>query len=228
MVKNAFTRIVWVGVFAVAFALVEAAVVVYLRAIYYPDGLIFPLTVMGWDHIVVEIARESATLVMLASISVLAGQKRWDRFGFFLISFALWDIFYYVWLKVFLDWPASVLDWDVLFLIPVPWIGPVIAPVTISLVFLLAGGVLIVHDRGEHPFRLRRFEGLVAVAATLVILSTFMHDTAATLQSAVPQPFGYPFFMLGMAGYLAVLVSLWKRMPKKVPAGDGAMKGPKS
>jgi hypothetical protein len=212
MASRSAKRIFWVAVFAVAFAIVEAAVVVYLRAIYYPRGFIFPLSLMDWRHVGVETAREGATMVMLACVGILAGQSRWQRTGFFLIGFAVWDIFYYLWLKIFLDWPASFLDWDVLFLIPVPWISPVLAPTLISVVLLLAGIAIVLHEGRHPPFRLHWYEAIATVAATVMILYTFMADTASTLHGALPEPYNYSLFSAGMAAYGIVLVRLLMRL----------------
>jgi hypothetical protein len=109
--------------FSIAMGLLEAVVVVYLRMLFYPEGFAFPLKVMPDKVYLVEIAREAATLIMLASVSAAAGRKHYERLAYFLLTFAVWDIFYYVFLKVFLNWPATLLDWELLFLIPVTWIG---------------------------------------------------------------------------------------------------------
>ena len=86
----------WTCLFAIAFAFVESSVVVYLRAIYYPDGFTFPLRLIEQEHLFVEILREAATIIMLVAVGFLAGRTGWQRFGFFLICFGVWDIFYYV------------------------------------------------------------------------------------------------------------------------------------
>ena len=54
------------------------------------------------------------------------------------------DIFYYVGLKLILDWPPSFLTWDILFLIPVTWVGPVLAPIISSLVFIVFSVTIVV------------------------------------------------------------------------------------
>src|SRR3954464_7934186 len=136
-------RILWLAVFAVAMAYVESAVVVYLRAIYYPHGFAFPLALMPSDMVAIEIGREAATLVMLLGVATLAGVDGWDRILMFCIAFGVWDIAYYVWLWVFLRWPPSLLTWDVLFLIPVPWVGPVVAPVIVSVVMIWGSLVML-------------------------------------------------------------------------------------
>ena len=103
-------RAALIGVFAVAMAYLEAAVVVYLRKLYYPDGFSFPLKLIPESIIFIEIGREVATLVMLSSIAWIMAKWRWERFGWFLFVFGIWDIFYYFWLKVLVNWPSSILD----------------------------------------------------------------------------------------------------------------------
>src|SRR5262249_11432284 len=116
-------RLVWLVLYAVAMAYVEAAVVVYLRGIYYPQGFSFPIVIIPDSMAAIEVGREAATLIMLAGVSALAGADRWERFLFFSVAFGCWDIGYYLWLRLFIGWPLSLLTWDILFLIPVPWIG---------------------------------------------------------------------------------------------------------
>lgn len=145
--------------FAAAMGYIEAAVVVYLRALYYPDGFVVPMQV-GFPFIRftripqfeqripsrmlrVEIGREAATIVMLVSLAVLVGDTAVQKLAVFLLAFGVWDIFYYVFLKVLLGWPKSLLTLDVLFLIPVPWVGPVWLPVGISVVMILLGARLL-------------------------------------------------------------------------------------
>jgi hypothetical protein len=132
-----------VAVFGVAMAYFESSVVVYLRAIAYPEGFTFPLSTIPRDIALTEIGREAASLIMIVSVACLAGSTRRRRFAFFLIIFGIWDIFYYVFLEVLLGWPSSLLTWDVLFLIPVIWSGPVLSPLLVSLVMLAAGWALI-------------------------------------------------------------------------------------
>jgi hypothetical protein len=143
--------------FATAMAWVEAAVVFYLRSMmdrlepYQPD----PLPALGGFGSV-ELPREFATLVMLFTAGWLAGRTWRARLGYAAIAFGVWDIFYYVFLKVMCGWPHSLLDWDILFLLPLPWWGPVLAPILISLLLIAWGtfasrcpGALRVH--GGHP-----------------------------------------------------------------------------
>src|SRR4030043_1288929 len=136
--RTNFKRFCVVVVFGIAFAYIEASVVVYLREIFHPSGFTFPLAEFGitplWKRLLLtETGREAATLVVIFTASWLFGRNLRQRFAFFLTIFAVWDIFYYVWLKVLINWPASIMDWDILFLIPTVWAGPVIAPILISI-----------------------------------------------------------------------------------------------
>ncbi len=137
MNKKTLTLFLWISIFAVAMGYLESAVVVYLRKIYYPDGFKFPLQAIDKQTGLIEMFRELATLIMLAGAGILAGRTRTEKFGFFIFCFAVWDIFYYVFLKLLLNWPESLMTWDILFLIPVTWVGPVIGPVINSLTMIV-------------------------------------------------------------------------------------------
>jgi len=193
-----YSRILWVTVFAIAMAYVESAVVVYLRAIFHPEGFTFPLKIFESDYkIVVEIFREAATIGMLVAVSALAGKTLWERFSYFMLAFGIWDIFYYVWLKVILDWPASIFDWDVLFLIPMTWIGPVIVPVSVSLVMIVFG-ILIIHAiNNGAEFRASMASYILALAGISAVLYSFMSDTGATIDLKMPQPYRYEILIIG-------------------------------
>jgi len=214
-----------ITVFAAAFGIVEATVVVYLRDLYYPAGFSLPLKPLPMAHALIEIAREAATLVMLAAASFLGGQNRWQRFSVFMIAFGVWDIAYYAWLKLILGWPASVFDWDVLFLIPLPWIGPVIAPILIS-ALLVAAGVFIL--RAESRFgdiRIPRVAWVVALAATALILYSFMWDTEATLRFSPPRPYLYWLLFGGILLYgIGLLLTLRQTATAHRDRSDGKEK----
>ncbi len=136
-------RWIVVALFAIAMAWFEAAVVMYLRFFidridpYQADPL--PLVAELGE---IELVREVATLFMLGCVAWLAGREKFSRLGYFLVAFGLWDIFYYVFLRVMTGWPKTLLDWDILFLLPLPWWGPVLAPVLISLIMIVFGSLL--------------------------------------------------------------------------------------
>ena len=204
-------KLTGVILFAIAFAFVESSVVVYLRALYYPEGFQFPLKVLGNHHLAVELAREAATIVMLAAVGIVAGVTRWERFAYFLIAFGVWDIFYYVWLKVAINWPVSVFDWDILFLLPVPWIGPVIAPVLVSVLMIIAGALILHRDQDQWMFRVPLKVWILALAGTAVVLLSFMIDTAATLELQPPKPYRYELLAAGIALSLVAMVMAFRQ-----------------
>ncbi len=206
-------KIIWVMVFGIAMAFAESAVVVYLRAIYYPEGFAFPLKLATDNLIRVEVLRECATMFMLFSVAVLAGRKLWERFAYFLFCFGVWDIFYYVWLKVMIDWPSSIFEWDILFLIPLPWIGPVIAPVSISLLMITVGFFIIFSFYRGYDFRPVLSSKILVLAGTALILFSFMRDTEAAFNQQLPEPYLYSLLLAGELLYAAAfMVSYLKTM----------------
>ncbi len=219
------TSILWVGVYAVAMAFLEAAVVVYLRRI---AGITDPAQGAPLDAYIgpIEVGREAATLVMLLAVGWIAGRKFQSRLGFTLIAFGVWDIFYYVWLRVFTGWPSSLLDPDILFLIPLPWWGPVIAPVLISLL-MIACGVTLAAREGQGV-RLR-LDGPVWAALGLgltAMLYAFMADaisilpaSAAELSLLGPGEFRWVVFLVGLGLAIAAI----GRMAARKAAASGAM-----
>lgn len=210
--------LVWVSLFAVAFAFVESSVVVYLRALYYPEGFSFPLKVISNEHLTVELLRETATVIMLAAIGVIAGDKGWQSFGYSCIAFGVWDIFYYVWLKVILNWPSSITDWDILFLIPLPWIGPVISAALIAVLMTVCGIDIVVRTSLNKHFHPTLLTWSLAITATAAILSSVMYDTDATLRGAQPRPYRYELLIIGLVLYIAAYVVACKPKAKTLSA----------
>ena len=200
-------RLLVVAAFAIAMAWVESAVVFYLRRMvdriepYQPNPL--PIAGdIGWA----EMVREAATMVMLLTVAWLAGRTGRARFGYFVAAFGVWDIFYYVFLVPMTGWPHSLLDWDILFLIPLPWWGPVVAPGLISLLMIVGGVVLAHNDERAEPNLWPakwavRFSG-VGVALALYV---FMADAIRTvqrgesLQQMLPLSFNWPLFLVALA-----------------------------
>ena len=141
--KEIIKKIIFITLFSIAFGNVEAMVVVYLRRVLPPfdetvvgtvDSLVILFKNYGVYHI--EQIREMFTMIMLVSFSALCGKNLLERFAAFCLSFGVWDIFYYIFLNLLIDWPETIFDIDVLFLVPTPWIAPVILPVGISMMMI--------------------------------------------------------------------------------------------
>jgi hypothetical protein len=202
--------------FGIAFGWLEAAVVVYLRELLYPEGFDFPLRLLRPDLAVVEVAREAATLVMLGAAGVLGARTAWGRFGLFALAFGVWDLVYYLGLWIVLGWPAGLGTWDVLFLIPGVWTGPVWTAALIA-VLLMALGVPL-YLRGErHAIGIARWWHWALAAVSLsLILAAFLANHSLVLQEGVPVDFPEAIYFAGLATGIAAAVDLiWLRTSRQ-------------
>jgi len=204
--KTTLARFVIAVIFSIAFAYIEAAVVVYLRRIFHPEGFTFPLTNFGtdplWERLLlVEIGREVATLVLISAGAWLFGRNLQQRAAYFFTIFATWDIFYYVWLKVLIDWPTRISDWDILFLIPITWASPVLAPLLISLTLLIFAMIILYRCSLARGLKVSRMDWLGFILAALVVVISFcaagLYVTDPDFQPHFYWPFCWPLFGLG-------------------------------
>jgi hypothetical protein len=224
--------------FGISFGYLEAAVVVYLRAIYDPirqhihperqPNDLFPLITpdqllaAGPENerrLIIEIGREAATIAMLAGFGLAVGRNFSERMAAFAVAFGLWDISFYAFLKLMIHWPDSLKTWDILFLIPLPWIGPVWAPVLVSAALIVCG--LISLSRGGVPARLQHW--LLMIAGGLVVIVSFVWDFKNTMAGGLPNPFNWPLFVageaLGLTGFFAALKNPGSRV-SRTPLGS--------
>ncbi|MBN2174684.1 MAG: hypothetical protein JW731_11160 [Bacteroidales bacterium] len=176
MQNNLVKTFAWLFVFSVAMGFMESAVVVYLRKIYYPGGFDFPLAPIDFNIAITEILREAATLIMLISAGIIAGRTKTEKFGFFVFCFGIWDIFYYVFLKLLIGWPVSLLTWDILFLIPTTWVGPVLGPIINSLTMIMLAVLISRFTNSGYQAKFERMEWLLLVSGSLVIISSYIED----------------------------------------------------
>jgi len=212
-------RFIPASIFGIAFGFLEAIVVVYLREIYYPNGFSFPLTLLDPQMLKVEIVREFCTIIMLASVGWMLGKTSGEKFSFFIFVFGVWDIFYYLALKIFLDWPETILEWDVLFLIPITWIGPVLAPVICSIGMILIALIYVYLHEKNQQIKFTPIQIVLISLGVLIIIYTFIYDYLNlfnehnfwsdfskitekkefwdVIQSYVPQKFNWILFSVG-------------------------------
>jgi hypothetical protein len=200
---SAPTRWALVIVFAIAMACVEAASVFYIRALVdriepYQAN---PLPLQGALGIV-ELCREAATLVMIATLGMLAGRTWRQRAGYAALAFGAWDVFYYVFLRLISGWPRTLLDWDILFLLPLPWWGPVLAPVSIAVVMILWGTLTTQAEDVASGGRWRWAFGSVGI---FMALTVFMIDAWWALPNGrdavlqvLPKTFNWPLFWVAL------------------------------
>lgn len=223
MNKESVRKFWIITIFAIAMGFLETAVVVFTRELYYKAGFNFPLaTYINPLVFNVELAREFATIVMLAMIGWLASKKAYEKFAYFIYAFAVWDIFYYIFLKVTLNWPASLLTWDLLFLIPWAWIGPVIAPVICSALFIILA-VMIVHysDKGKK-IKFSLVEWVLFILGGITVLWTWLYDygkllftgSAGEIAKYVPISYNWILFSIGILLVCIGIFSFYRRYKK--------------
>ena len=146
---------------------------------------------------------------MLLAVALIAGRSFYEGFAFFSIIFAVWDIFYYFWLKVILGWPQGIFDWDILFLIPMPWIGPVLSPIIVSLCLIIGASLILKRIWSGGTFTPNFREWAIAVCGAFLILLSYVLDSDAAAGSTMPEP--YPWMLLAAgaaAGFYALARSL--------------------
>ncbi|UCD18565.1 MAG: hypothetical protein JSV44_06585 [Candidatus Zixiibacteriota bacterium] len=199
-------RLICLSLFAIAMAYVEAAVVVYLRELYYPNGFSLQMFGIPANIIAIELFREAATIIMLLTVALTVSRAAWERFGSFIFLMGLWDIFYYVWLKATIDWPSSLFEWDVLFLLPVPWLSPVIAPALVALLMIVFGILIISIYAKGYRFKATGITWLLAIIATGLILYTFIRDSGTLYMQSPPGDFQYLLFGAGLVLYIAAFM----------------------
>lgn len=238
---HSFHRVVLaILVFGIAFGYLEAAVVSYLRALHEPvrqrfypgrpPGELFPLLnpeqvrAAGPELqrlIVIEIGREAATLIMLAALALAVARNMGQWAAALALAFGTWDLAFYAGLKLILGWPASLATWDILFLVPVPWSAPVLAPSLVAAAMMAAG---IWHLRCEargQPVHigLVQWAGIVLGAAILIV--SFTLDYRNVLAGGMPHPFEWGVFTLGLATGVVSYGSAARSSPKRTLALEG-------
>ena len=203
-------------IFSIAMAYLEASVVVYLRWLYYPEGFAFPIKLLPPKAALVELSREAVTIIMLLAVALAAGRGFWKRLANFMLLFGVWDIFYYVWLKVLLNWPESLLTWDLLFLIPLPWSSPVIAPILVSIAMIVSALIILrLEDRG-FQIRFTFLDWLLEVIAALTIIASFLWNASTILKLQDTFNFRWEVFLIGLGlGAIVFVRGWWRRTEKR-------------
>ena len=211
-------RVFAILLFGVAFGYLEAAVVSYLRALhepvrqrYYPGrppAELFPLLTLDQTRsaapeqirvIAVEVGREAATLVMLAALALGISENAGQWAAAFAIAFGGWDLAFYAGLKLVLGWPPSPFTWDILFLIPVPWAAPVLAPALVAAAMIAAGIWHLQREAAGEPVRIAPRQWAGIVLAALILIVSFTLDYRNLLAGGRPHPFAWGTFSFGLA-----------------------------
>ncbi len=227
------TKVITLAAFSVAMGFLEAVVVVYLRQLYYPEGFSFPLRAMAPVAFSLESLREGSTIVMFVCVGVMAGRNTSERLAWGLYCFGIWDVFYYVWLKVLLNWPLSWMTWDILFLIPIVWSGPVVAPIICALTMLAISAVILVNQKKGRPADMAMSDWILLALGSVIIVCAFVWEYAKLIvhggflsrlpslvrdpgfQQAiarhVPDAFNWSLFIFGEVLVLLYVILFWIR-----------------
>ena len=208
-------RMLWLALFALAMAQVEASLVIHLRTIYYsatPLQLFpLPLSLITHRDLAIELVRELATVVMILSVALLATKGMTRVFAAFVFVFGLWDLFYYLWLKILIGWPVSWTEWDILYLLPWPWLGPWLTPALIAVLFVVWGGWVLASSR---ELRFTRGVVVLFVVGVGLALVAFLLPAAIVLREGEAalrgyQPHGF-CWLLYIPGVLLMAAGLWR------------------
>ncbi len=216
--------------FSLAFAYVEAAVVVYLRALAEPirerarpgtsSEEVFPLLTLDdlrtyapearrWLRI--ELGREAATLIMLAALGLVVARRPTPWLAAFALAFGVWDVAFYAWLRLFIGWPYSLWTWDILFLLPVPWSGPVLAPLIVSSCLIVGGLLGLYGEASYRPLRLTTLHWTFLIVAGVLTVVAFCWDWRNTAAGGMPNPFHWRLFGSAVvAGAIVYGHAIWR------------------
>lgn len=214
-----------VVLYALAMAWVESAVVFYIRSMIdriepYQAN---PLPIAGGLGLA-EIVREASTLIMLFTVGWLAGQTWRSRIAYSLLAFGVWDIGYYLWLVPLTGWPNALTDWDILFLIPLPWWGPVWSPTSIALLMVAFGTIVGRHDSAEKPLWPSRLSCVSVVLGVLLALWVFMADAinivlagggTPELRELLPTHFHWGWFLVALGLMAVPVIDVWRQVRQR-------------
>ena len=206
-------RISSVIIFAIAMGILEAICVVYIRQIMFPpDGNITNTPISDFNFMI-EAIRESMTIIMLITVSILSAYNLRARIAMFFLAFGTWDILYYIGLRIFLQWPGSFMDWDTLFLIPVAWYSPVLVPVLISIYFIFGSIFIVLHESNGTKLKFNFSVVLLQLLAFVVWFYSFIINSAKISENGYTNA-KYPWILLFLGfvlGVTSLAISIFRR-----------------
>jgi len=210
----------WVFLYATAMGYLESAVVVYLRELLYPAGFDFPLKTIPGNLLIAEVIREFATIIMILAVAILAGRTKLEKFAYFCFVFGIWDIVYYIGLKAILNWPANFFTMDVLFFIPVVWVGPVLAPVIVSAALCATAIIIIYFSNNNIKFYNTWLLWSVEITGGVIVFLSFLTCVGDVIKNKYPEHFYWPLFTAGIViGFAAFCCAVYRTVKKSRKSG---------
>ena len=201
----------WAALFAVSMGFFEAAVVVDLRKIFNIGGSLFPLNLDVEMCGVIEMWREFFSIVMLVSVAAILSRGKKTGVAWFCYLFGIWDILYYVFLKILIGWPESLMTWDILFLLPVPWVSPVLAPIFASLTLISIAVVTIHIYESDKKINHPRILFTAELFAALIMIISFCWQWRDIAAGGVPKNF--PWIIFAVSEFLMLGIFLLFTIP---------------
>ena len=192
-------NILLILILSIAFAYIESAVVIYLRSLYYPNCFPFPLQTFNNSHLLIELGREVSTIIILIGLGYIVGKNFLQRFAFFMFAFGIWDIFYYIWLKLFINWPESFFAWDILFLIPLPWLGPVLSPIIVSVCLIISSMIVIHFETQDYPIIVKTIDWVILIFAGIIIIFSYLQHFYTIINNSTPGYYSWWLLSCGLA-----------------------------
>lgn len=195
--------------FGLAFGLIEAAVVIYLRQIsgavgQDPFPVLQALEETQQGAFQIERFREGATLILMLTPAFLFSNRIFERLLAFLIVFGLWDLSYYAFLRAFMGWPGTLFSYDVLFLIPTLWVAPVFCPILISASLIVFGSAYLLIARRRMSRNPNSLQWLIALLGGALVQLSFVNNADYYLAGGMPPRFSWLIFA---AGYVLAALS---------------------
>lgn len=204
-------------ILGIAFGMIEASVVIYLRPFFAPADSPFSLVLLNPEGmtalqrtlLTVEAWREIATLLLIAGAAAVAARSLLHWAAYFVFTFAVWDIFYYIWLSVRIGWPQTLMQWDILFLIPKMWLAPVLVPLLISVMGIVMSMVVVRTLDLRRSVHMAFYHWTPVCLALLLWLISFLNKSDKGMTS-FPESYSWWLFVLGMIFCIAATVLFYR------------------
>ena len=195
-------RLAVLTLFSITFAFFVTAVMYFIRSHYYPNGFDFPVKLLKGLPFAIEYMRQLANLVIIFCVAYLAGRNVRERMAAFMFVFGLWDIFYYIWFYILIQWPPDLMAWDLLYRVPVHWSGPVIAPIIVSIALIKAALLIFYSGSKNWNIKFNLSDWLVEIFAGIGVLTAFLWNYQKIQQGKIPEYF--PWWIFGVSVGLGI------------------------